>query len=719
MLRLIVATVFLVATPSSAQHSTAHHSIARQWNDVMLDAIRSDFARPTVHARNLFHASVAMYDMWAVYDPAAGPYMMGGDHCAFQGIGIPFDLESARVQAISHAVYGLLRHRFSDSPGKDATLPALDALMADLGLDVGFSSTDYSSGDPAALGNYMARCLIDFGLQDGANEADDYNSQYYVPVNAPLFPDRPGTPQLVDPNRWQPLTLEVFIDQGNNQLDDNTPGFLGPEWGSVTPFALGPEDLTIFSRDGNDFWVYHDPGDPVYLEEASIDGPNGYQWGFALVAAWSSHLDPTDGVMVDISPASLGNVQYFPRTPREYPDFYDFLDGGDSSIGWLVNPRTGMPYEPQMVPRGDYARVLAEFWADGPDSETPPGHWFTILNTVNDHPLSTRRFRGQDPELDPLEWDVKAYFALAGAVHDSAVAAWGIKGWYDYLRPISAIRSMADRGQSSDSSLGNYAPHGLPLVPGLIEVVEADDPMAGVVGQHVGKIKLYAWKGPEFIQDPDTDEAGVDWILAENWWPYQRPTFVTPPFAGYISGHSTFSRAAAEVMTMLTGDEYFPGGLGEFLAPKNEFLVFEEGPSQDIVLQWATYRDASDQTSLSRIWGGIHPPVDDLPGRILGERLGVRAFELAEQYFEGALVAGNEPEVASSSQLQVYPNPAIAGEPLTLMGGSGPIELVNILGQTVRTAHGGAFVRLSTDGLAPGLYFLRTGISGIPIILTR
>jgi len=74
------------------------------------------------------------------------------------------------------------------------------------------------------------------------------------------------------------------------------------------------------------------------------------------------------------------------------------------------------------------------------------------------------------------------------------------------------------------------------------------------------------------------------------------------------SGHSTFSRAAAEVLTLLTGDAYFPGGLGEFTARKNEFLVFEEGPSVDITLQWATYRDASDQSSLSRIWGGIHPP---------------------------------------------------------------------------------------------------------------
>ena len=90
-------------------------------------------------------------------------------------------------------------------------------------------------------------------------------------------------------------------------------------------------------------------------------------------------------------------------------------------------------------------------------------------------------------------------------------------------------------------------------------------------GEHVGKVKLWAWRGPSYIQDPAMDEAGVGWILAEAWWPYQRPSFVTPPFAGYVSGHSVFSRAAAEVLTELTGSPYFPGGLGEFVAEKNEF----------------------------------------------------------------------------------------------------------------------------------------------------
>ena len=620
------------------------HSVAREWNELLLEGIRGDFARPTVHARNLFHTSAAMYDAWAVYDSTANTYLLGdtlrGFECPYDPNTLPFlndtILATAQHMAISYAAYRILSHRFSDSPGAPNLIPRLDAFMADsLGYLIGYTNADYTNGNPAAMGNYIAQCYINYGLQDGANEENDYENNYYEPVNEPLVMELAGNPDVLDPNRWQPLTLEVFIDQSGNVTSGDTPDFLSPEWGIVYPFALKNEDLNIYQRDSNDYWVYHDPGPPPYLSDSPDDLAAEYQWGFSLVSTWSSHLDPGDGVMWDISPAAIGNLQVedYPTDIEGLRDFYDLAEGGDPSSGHTVNPHTGIPYEPNLVPRGDYARVLAEFWADGPDSETPPGHWFTILNYVNDHPELVRKFRGIGIEMDSLEWDIKTYMALGGAMHDAAITAWGIKGYYDYIRPVSAIRHMADLGQSTDPMEPSFHPEGIPLYPGLIELVYAGDPLEGEMGENIGKIKLFAWKGPDYINFPQIDVAGVDWILAENWWPYQRPSFVTPPFAGYVSGHSTYSRAAAEILTMITGDPFFPGGMGVFDAPANQFLVFEDGPSIDIELQWATYRDASDQCSLSRIWGGIHPPADDIPGRLAGIEIGIDAFELAESLF--------------------------------------------------------------------------------------
>ncbi len=640
-LALVLLLAVLIAGCRSNNQKNTRPSVARQWNEAMLAAIRLDLARPTVHARNLFHMSIAMYDAWAAFDDVANPYLLGhavGDfNCSFTGIGAPVLKQSAREEAISFAAYRLLSHRFKNSPGVAESQAAFDALMAALGYDAKITSTDYAQGPSAALGNYIAQCIIAYGLQDGANEENGYVNIAYQTVNPPLAPASPGNPDLSDPNRWQPLSLASFIDQSGNTLPGAATQFLSPEWGRVVPFSLTAAELTIYQRGNFDYWVYHDPGAPPAIDIASGGGLSSeYQWGFSLVSLWSSHLDPSDGVLWDISPGASGNVQSFPQTIPEQRTFYDALNGGDFGAGHSINPHTGEAYAPNVVPRGDYTRVLAEFWADGPDSETPPGHWFVLLNRVSDDANFEKKFRGDGPVLEKLEWDVKAYFALGGAMHDSAISAWGIKGWYDYIRPVSAIRSMADRGQSSDSNLPHYSVGGIPLEPGFVELVLSGDPLVGANDEHLNKIKLKAWRGPDFIRDPNTDATGVDWILAENWWPYQRPSFVTPPFAGYTSGHSTFSRAAAEVLTLLTGDPYFPGGVGEFTAKKNEFLVFEEGPSVNVTLQWATYRDASDQTSLSRIWGGIHPPADDIPGRIIGERIGVNAFTRAESYFLGS-----------------------------------------------------------------------------------
>lgn len=611
-------------------------SVARRWNEAMLEAIREDLARPPVQARNLYHVSMAMWDAWAAYDTlTADTYILGKTvnnfGCQFDGVPKPANIEAAREKAISYAAFRMLTRRFQNSPNASASITRFRNLMTDLGYDWTFNSNFYQSGDPAALGNYIADCVSFLGLGDGANETGNYNYINYAPVNPPLDPTIPGAQNILDPNRWQPLELEGAIDQQGNPIPA-LQRFQSPEWGKVYPFALPDSAKNVYQRNGLNWNVYYDPGPLPMLDTA--DGlSDEYKWNFNLVSIWSSHITPDDGVMWDISPASIGDTPWLPETFDDYKNFYQ-LDGRCPSNGRPINPKTGLPYQPQIVPRGDYARVLAHFWADGPNSETPPGHWFSIFNKVMDHPQFVRKFNGTGPELPALEYDVKAYFTLGAALHDAAIAAWSIKGWYDGVRPISALRYMAGRGQSSNTLLPQFNISGIKLEPGYIELIQPDDPLAGPNGENVNKIKLLAWKGFSYINNPATDYASVGWILADNWWPYQRRTFVTPPFAGYVSGHSTYSRAAAEALTLLTGDEYFPGGLEEYHVPANSGLWgIEKGPIVDITLQWATYRDAADQTSLSRIWGGIHPPIDDIPGRKIGARCGIGAFWKAKSLF--------------------------------------------------------------------------------------
>lgn len=639
---LILFVFFGFVFNSNAQLQV--NSVAREWSNILLDAIRSDFARPTRHARNLFHHSLIAYDAWAAFDASKKTFLLGdtlhGFSCPFNGIVIPSNIEEAREKAISYASFRFIQQRFANSPGYAGVLNTMTNYMNDHNYDINIVSVDYGNLGAAALGNYLAQQIHQYGLVDGANQANNYQNQYYMTVNPPLVVAQPGNPSIADPNRWQRITLSTSIDQSGNVVA-NTPNFLSPEWGNVKPFNLPDSLITVHYRDGHAYNVFMDPGAPqMHYDPTDTSGMDAfYKWNFTMVSAWQAHLTPNDTVMWDISPGSIGNNTWYPTEPEDYPQFYDYVNGGDVSQGHSVNPITGLPYVSQIVPRGDYTRVLAEFWADGINSETPPGHWYEIYHQVSNHPLYEFKWMGEGEELSILEYDVLMQLTLGGALHDAAIAAWSIKGYYDCIRPVSAIRFLADQGQCTDSTLSNYNPGGIPLIPGLFEVVGYGDPLVGANNEHYNKIKAYTWLGHDSITNQLTDFAGVGWVLAENWWPYQRPTFVTPPFAGYISGHSTFSRAAAEVMTLVTGSPFFPGGLGEFVAVQNEFLEFEDGPSVPVTLQWATYRDASDQCSLSRIWGGIHPAIDDIPGRLIGKEIGEMSVAAAQLVVELELPA--------------------------------------------------------------------------------
>jgi len=139
-------------------------------------------------------------------------------------------------------------------------------------------------------------------------------------------------------------------------------------------------------------------------------------------------------------------------------------------------------------------KVVAEYWADGPNSELPPGHWTEFAAFVADR-----------DRLD-LAASVKLYFALANAILDASIATWDCKRHYDYVRPVTAIRHLF-RGK-----------------------------------------RIAAWGGPG---------RGTVQMAGEAWRPFQADTFPTPPFSEFTSGHSAFSMAAAEVLKRHTGSDRF------------------------------------------------------------------------------------------------------------------------------------------------------------------
>ena len=194
--RLAIGVLLAVVVAVSA--GAEPHSVARRWNELMLEAIRNDFARPPIHARNLYHVSAAMWDAWAVYDDTAQPIFLNERIHAD-------DIEAARHEAISYAAYRVLYRRYQISPGAYVSLPSFDDLLTELGYD--YRVTEREGNSAAAVGNRIAKLILDQGYDDGADELGSYAFEFdYRSANPPLVVVNSGVGELADP---QPLAAAV------------------------------------------------------------------------------------------------------------------------------------------------------------------------------------------------------------------------------------------------------------------------------------------------------------------------------------------------------------------------------------------------------------------------------------------------------------------------------------------------------------------------------
>lgn len=550
------------------------NDISQTWMRLALEATRARAQGPTVEARKLWQVSAAMYEAWAVYDGTASGYFTGKDLKGEAGDG---RLENV-AETLSHAVYPVLREGFKvlaqeppGTPGYGA-YAAFRVQMRDLGY---LDAEGHPVPSPAqALGARIADAALAFCEGDGANEPGGYaDTSGYIPKNSPLELDFP-IPALLDANTWQPIRMP----------DGNVQSFLTPHWCFVTPFALAP-----YSQSG----LRIDPGAPPEFGTAS---EQEFIDSFMEVLVYSASLDPGEGLggeAVNISPGARGN--------NDFPN--------DSGTGHPLNPSTGKPYADNWALRGDYYRAQAAF-LDGNRFNMPGPWWFEIATDVLSGTGLVQAQPANKPARHDLEYDVKLYFALGAAMHDTAIAVWDVKRQYDWVRPITAIRWLGEQNR-------------LPLQAGVVEEIGQDDALAGPAGENVGREKIKGWRGPF---------GGVGWILPERWMPYQHPGFVTPPFPGYTSGHAAFGWSFKEVMAAYTQDNFVPGGLMEWDVTE---LPFDAAPSAPVHLQWATYQDIADDGGLGRLMCGVHPVVDAVASRPIGRQCGQAAMALAREYFAG------------------------------------------------------------------------------------
>ncbi len=506
---------------------------------------------PTVASRAYALLHTAIYDAWASYDPVAVrvSFDLDGDNAANAEDAIATDANKAK--AMSFAAFTVLNELFPDQSASFAEVMA---------LELGYPLVDDGSQE-ALIGLDAAEDLMGLRRVDGSNQLGGYESDAYTPVN-------PHPNAITDITRWTPESVPIDPED-----DDPEQSFLTPQWQEVESFAL-PEDATGATvYDG----IRPPPPEPFFT--AAFAGST-----LDLAAATITLAAP---LVLDGESLAAGET----------------VAVSNELIGEVINP--GFIEQAEVVidfsaNLDDLGKIDAEFWEDGAGTAFPPGTFMTFAQYV-----SAR----DDHDLDQ---DAALFLAMGNAVMDAGIAAWESKIFYDYVRPVRAIRDLGELGL-----IGELGVDELTGESGyVVEAFGGFDPVTG-------------------------DGLGTRTILAENFQTFQRPfSEPSPPFAEYVSGHSTFSASGAEVLRLFTGSDAFGGSVT--FAPGS--TQFEAGvPAEETTIAWETFTDAADDAGLSRLFGGIHFEQGDEDGRDLGRAVGASAYELAQSFVDGTATDADRP----------------------------------------------------------------------------
>jgi hypothetical protein len=374
---------------------------------------------------------------------------------------------------------------------------------------------------------------------------------------------------------FDPLMLSLGYEPADRSTDPTTPTGLGNVAAqAVLEFRhrdganqLGDEPGGVASVPYSDYTGYVPTNEPmdirVPFDPATVHDPSAWQ-----------PLRYVDGTGTLVTPGFVGAQWQHVTTFAVRPGSLRSSTGPAryGSPEYLAQAQALLDISAGLT---DEQKMTAEYWADGPGSELPPGHWNLFAQYV-----SRRDHHGD--QKHGLERDVKLFFALTNAVSDAGCCAWDNKRAFTSVRPITAIRAL-------------------------------------FAGQ-----KVRAWAGPY---------QGTKLIDGATWFPYQATTFPTPPFPEYSSGHSNFSAAAAEILQHFAHSDRFGGSVT--LSAGSSRVEPGAVPSSDVALSWPTFSDAADQAGISRRYGGIHFEQGDLDARASGRIAARLAWERAQDYWEG------------------------------------------------------------------------------------
>ncbi len=211
--------------------------------------------------------------------------------------------------------------------------------------------------------------------------------------------------------------------------------------------------------------------------------------------------------------------------------------------------------------------------------------------------------------VQPLAGSWKPWVLSSGrALRPPPPPAFGTKGFEEQVRLTVQAKTQLTPAQEKAARFWAGG-EGTPLPPGVwIQVVLESlktQPLStpetarlfALLTVAMADAGVASWDAKYAFWYPRPESGIRDSGLSPGW----KPLLVTPFFPAYVSGHATYSGAAAEVLAY-------------------------EFPDQK-KLWFARAQEAAD----SRVWGGIHWPIDGSEGLKMGHRIGELVVERARK----------------------------------------------------------------------------------------
>jgi hypothetical protein len=414
-------------------------SVILKWDEQLLSTIRAHPAQtgPTISARALGVLHTATYDAWAAYDPTAKGTRPDGPAQQTSGNNL-----ANKEAAISYAAARVLNDLFP-VPSVCSSPPSPPTPFC--------PTASYKTPDTV---------LVNLG--------------YPVNTTPASTTDTAATPAEVG-NLAAQAVLDFRHTDGSNQLA----GYADP---SCVPVKL----LTCYSPKN----AWNNVIDRWHWQPLCVLTAAGITAGAPPIPTGDC-TSPNYVIQKPLHP-QWGNITPFgPQDP--YPSQFP-LKGPPTLADGSYDPTDVNTALSDTSNLSDVSKAKAEYWADGPKSEFPPGHMASFAQAMS-------RMR-----QNTLDQDAKLFFVLGNALMDASISSWASKYQYDFWRPTTAIREL-----------------------------------------YRDKL-VTSWLGPK---------KGYGKVLGQNWMPYQALNVVTPAFPEYVSGHSTFSAAGRTVLAAFYGNENF------------------------------------------------------------------------------------------------------------------------------------------------------------------